>query len=73
MNLISPLRNAVLLYVVLFILLFMFKPDLIFHRDLKSGELSKKIKCTYPILVILISILSYYIFVLMKCVFERFS
>jgi hypothetical protein len=51
----------------------MFKPDLIFHRDLKSGELSKKIKCTYPILVILISILSYYIFVLMKCVFERFS
>jgi hypothetical protein len=73
MNLISPLRNAILLYVVLFILLFMFKPDLIFHRDLKSGELSKKIKCTYPILVILISILSYYIFVLMKCVFERFS
>ena len=73
MNLISPLRNAVLLYVVLFILLFMFKPDLIFHRDLKSGELSKKIKCTYPILVILISILSYYIFVLMKCAFDRFS
>ena len=73
MNLISPLRNAVLLYIVLFILLFMFKPDLIFHRDLKSGELSKKIKCTYPILVILISILSYYIFVLMKCAFDRFS
>ena len=69
MNLINPIRNAILLYIMLFIFLFVFKPDLIFHRDTNSGNLTKKIKCTYPILIILISILSYYIFILLKCVF----
>jgi hypothetical protein len=56
-NLKSPLRNAIILYIILAITIFTFKPKLIQNNDNKY---------LISIIIIIISVISYYIFAILN-------
>ena len=51
----SPIRSAIVLYFFLLVVLFFFRPRLLEYNDEKG-------KCALPIVILIVSIISYYIF-----------
>ena len=60
----SPIKNAIILFILLVIILLFTKPKLL-KRDFKNNYN----KCYLPILIIILSLCSYYLFSVLKLFF----
>jgi hypothetical protein len=80
-----PIRSAVFVYLTVILIIFLFKPDIIYAKEknksrkhknkYKNNEINNersnnKSACMFPLFIVIISVLSYYILLLLSTWFS---
>lgn len=66
-----PIRSAIFVYLTILLIIVLFKPNLIYKKNNnknsnKNSKGPKTLTCMFPVLIVVLSIFSYYIFILLQ-------